>query len=692
MSSVDSIWADMQQAEAATSKAPRSKVGYVSEATTGVQKAPKATKKTKKKTDGNAKKRAESLADKPDSKSDVINAILHGKRPEAEEKALPPAPALVIWESHGGGAGGAVPTSEELVAKLGRPIQQSADPSVGVRRAALQAMTDLFLGPVGSQLPAATLADCFDELSKPLLKRFGDSAERCRILSVGLVLFFLERCKNLTRVMAYLWPAVMRRLAGAHAYDPETSIFVHDQAAHEAWKRGVAVKRQDFGQLTEGAHAVVEPSEECRLAVLRLVSVGLVDTLLARETTPLLHPYFHDLILFLQAHLRDPYPEVKVEACRVLTVLARSPALNQGMIYYALPLARAALPVLRHRHARVRAAAVQLVRAACAVPYKAKCRGAGTDAIVDLIGYTAEDTIPVTAFYGGHTTINYLAELTVDPVQSVRYETAAMLAEFITTLPDRYDHRTRIVAYVLNALNDKDPAVVAVAMEALAVAGAEFERENPDDVIERRQYGVDGDRRSNHSTGRPLPAPFVDRPRIGVRLYVKGCVRRFMKPLVAELTNWRSEARHASAVLFRTCIVFTEESLTQELHLLAPELCRAFKCFAAEGKSADDVAAVLRDCCELMGRFVAEIWRWRWDLCSVVSVEWSRLPTQRHHVCARWLVWNGATCPPRDTTFVPPAGSYALKATSLVLLVSPRQVHCARLVRGLSPSAAARGA
>jgi hypothetical protein len=84
--------------------------------------------------------------------------------------------------------------------------------------------------------------------------------------------------------------------------------------------------------------------------------------------------------------------------------------------------------------------------------------------------------------------VNYLAELTVDPVASVRLECAAMLAEFVTTLPDRYDHRTRIAAYLLNAVTDDDPIVSGVAMEALAVAGAEYERENEGDIIERRQY------------------------------------------------------------------------------------------------------------------------------------------------------------------------------------------------------------
>ena len=142
-----------------------------------------------------------------------------------------------------------------------------------------------------------------------------------------------------------------------------------------------------------------------RLALLQLVSQSLIEPILIRGSSPQLHPYFHDLILFLQAHLRDPYPLCKLEACRILALLCRHPALNQGMILYALAIARASLPVLRHRHAKVRCGGVQLLRAACCTPYKAKCRGAGTDAIVDLIGYTAEDSIPIAAFYGGHRTV-----------------------------------------------------------------------------------------------------------------------------------------------------------------------------------------------------------------------------------------------------------------------------------------------
>jgi hypothetical protein len=132
-------------------------------------------------------------------------------------------------------------------------------------------------------------------------------------------------------------------------------------------------------------------------------------------------------------------------------------------------------------------------------------------------------------------------------------------------------------------------------MEGLSIAGAEYERENEKDIIERRQYGVDGDRRANHDG--PLPPPFnSERPRLGTRLYVRGCARRFMKPLVAELTNWSARSRLASAKLLRTVVIYCEESLTEQLHTLLPDIAHAFKVFDAESdKTSGEVAAVLTE-------------------------------------------------------------------------------------------------
>jgi hypothetical protein len=54
--------------------------------------------------------------------------------------------------------------------------------------------------------------------------------------------------------------------------------------------------------------------------------------------------------------------------------------------------------------------------------------------------------------------------------------------------------------------------------------------------MDRRQYGIDGDARVDY--GKPLPAPFAGRPRLGTRLYVKGNARRILKPLLKELGTY----------------------------------------------------------------------------------------------------------------------------------------------------------
>lgn len=48
-----------------------------------------------------------------------------------------------------------------------------------------------------------------------------------------------------------------------------------------------------------------------------------------------------------------------------------------------------------------------------------------------------------------------------------------------------------------------------LAVEAIATCGEKFEAEHQEDVIERKQFGVDGDERCNHD--KPLPSPFTER-------------------------------------------------------------------------------------------------------------------------------------------------------------------------------------
>ena len=286
-------------------------------------------------------------------------------------------------------------------------------------------------------------------------------------------------------------------------------------------------------------------------------------------------------------------------AAELLALLAQQAELELGMKFFAVAVVRAALPVLRHRHARVRAAGVLCLHQCMIVKDRAKVKGAGTDAIMDLVGFREENVLPIAAFYKAEVQINYLAELITDGSAIVRERIAHMLYSLLTEIGDRYDHQQRLLPYLLDLLSDECDVVAAAAMRTLVKCGKQYEEEHHDDIIEKRQYGIDGDERINlHG---PLPPPFRERPRIGMRLYVRGNTKRFLNALVGELTNWISKTRLKSAQLLKVIVFLCEEHLTMEAHTLFPSYIKAL--VFARNDADTLLHTTLLDTYEMVGRF-----------------------------------------------------------------------------------------
>jgi hypothetical protein len=204
-----------------------------------------------------------------------------------------------------------------------------------------------------------------------------------------------------------------------------------------------------------------------------------------------------------------------------------------GMKFFSVALCRALLPVLRHRHAKVRLSTVNALTAVMMVPDRAKRKAAGSEAIMDFVGFREENNLPIAAFYGkGDVSINYCAELVTDTSLGVRERLVRFLTVMLNEIDDRYDHQQRLLPYLLDLLTDEAETVAQGALACLQACGKEYEAEHQNDIIERRQYGVDGDERNNLS--KPLPPPFKERPRIGIRMYVRGNTKRFLKALVRD--------------------------------------------------------------------------------------------------------------------------------------------------------------
>ena len=468
----------------------------------------------------------------------------------------------------------------------------------------------LSLAPQSEEVVRTQLQALLDGLSSSLFKRFSDTSEKCRSLALLTTTLLVSSAPDLTKHISYLLPAVMQRYPPAY-FDQDTDVFIHDMSDHENFRRGVAASRQDKADIVHGARSVtvVEKSEEVRLLLTSLIS-SLLTACLNFGSLATLNPYFTDLVLLLQSQLRDPYPLLKVKSSLTLVQLLRVPQWESGAMIFATATARAAIPNLRSRNAKIRMASLALFEAAIGVPNRGKVKGAGTAAIVDVVGFREENVLPIAAFYSADcgVSVNALAEIVQDGNPSVRARACAMLCFFLVCLPDRYDHHTRLLPYVMSFFNDDIQSTRDMAVQAVEHCGGQFEAEHPDDIIERRQYGVDGDKRTNHKA--LLPEPFTKRPRLGARIFVRGNTKRFFQALMGELTNWIAVTRDRSASLVVSLVVYCEEHLTMDFHDTLPQLVKALGLAKKEeeggeaGAEGKQMLEKMEYILELMGRFV----------------------------------------------------------------------------------------
>lgn len=444
------------------------------------------------------------------------------------------------------------------------------------------------------------LQTILDTCGSVLFCLIGDStSERCRCLSLDCIQSLLLAGIDIGRHVPYLIPALAARFPSC-SYDKDLEVFVQDSQSHELYKRGGAIDRQDRDGLLAPncSFHVIEPSEELRLELCRTFSC-LLRGLLVRDAVMILDAYFPEMIYSLQASLKDPFPNVKVEACRILVQLLRVSNWELGAKFFATGIARSVLPNCRHRNTKVVISAMDLLEASVCVPDRAKVKGAGTSAISDLVGFREENVLPIAAFYDPKysVSVNTLAELASHKNPRVRLRCCKMLSSLLVLLPDRYDHQQRLLPYVLSFINDNSVDVQEAALGCIENCGSQYECEHPGDVIERRQLGVDGEATIDYDIG--LPNPFTHRPSLGARLYVRSNTGRFFLAILGELSNWREQTRKRSAELLLTLIVYCEERLTKDFQHTLNSIAKVVEMERTSQREHDHLK-ILDTICEIL--------------------------------------------------------------------------------------------
>jgi len=465
--------------------------------------------------------------------------------------------------------------------------------SLEKRKKSLLRLKELFFPDGKPALSHKEMQKIFPELQKPLLKRLSDPSERCRELSISILIEFFLILDDFGPTLPYLFPAVIERCSDDFTIDFEEGIVVRDIEEHEAKRRGRAISLPDGGTIYK--HCVYESSEEIRLLLCQLMST-VTRSLTKMNLHSILGPYFHELVMFFHACAVDPCPELKIKGFEELKLMSECKPFEATMHHYCTALVRSIMPALRHRQSRVRIRCMSAIKSLVACPFRDKQKGGGTDAIADLMGFREDNVIPICAFYQGETRLNYLGFLITDENAGVRYACYECLAFWLTSLLDRWDHPPRLLPFFMAALSDENERAQFLALETLEELGKEYESENPDEVIERRQYGVDG-ADAHMYLSKPLPSPWTQgRPRLGTRLYVRKHCKRFLGTVLRELNDWRSTTKAHASGLLKTMLIYLEEHVTMELHELIDALVR----YVLD----ETIGGRICEIAELVGRYV----------------------------------------------------------------------------------------
>ena len=96
-----------------------------------------------------------------------------------------------------------------------------------------------------------------------------------------------------------------------------------------------------------------------------------------------------------------------------------------------------------------------------------------------------------------------------------------------------------------------------------------------------------------------LPDPLIHRPRLGSRILVRSYVRRYLKALYREITDWIQEHQERASKLLMFSICYVEEFMTQYLDHLLVAMYKSVL-----NKENKEVIKNIPYCFRLLGRYV----------------------------------------------------------------------------------------
>merc|ERR1712195_469722 len=269
--------------------------------------------------------------------------------------------------------------------------------------------------------------------------------------------------------------------------------------------------------------------------------------------------------------MKDPHPEVKLET------LALVPLITKTVPHYSIwkeehkIITAAVQPVLAHRHAKVRLAglealdalvqlggAAEYIQTVCGDQIKPKMWGdIYPETLPENRGKKIEDVQKESLKH------NFFAMMIQDGNNAVRRRFYQMLGNWLSVVEEQLDHEHQLAPYLLSGLSDNAAEVRQATMQMLDLVGQRYELDNELDFKETLEYGqvrYETARWNKFFSGK-LPEPFMGRPRLGSRIFVKSHAYRMLPACIRELQEllFTETVRLRSAVLIRNILVLLED-------------------------------------------------------------------------------------------------------------------------------------
>ncbi|KAL3689691.1 hypothetical protein R1sor_016000 [Riccia sorocarpa] len=474
-------------------------------------------------------------------------------------------------------------TDEELVKLINKDVNCLHDPTIDVRFEALHSLHRALLGDFFGECQYLQKRNsCFEEseeadieikntglfeslekftwcveevVVKPLLKILSDTSERCRYLSVSILIALLDSApRSVITLLPYIIPVLSSRfpIKSLPTEDPSTKVEIR----------------------------IVEKSED-----IRLLLVNFLHRLL-KVSTIMIHPFASDTATILTAAACDSSPEVLMETLAAMTFFGEICGVKLK------PVAKLLLSVVvrslsQNRH-RVRVAAVRTI-------HRLVLCG-GHESIYELTAFRDPNTVPIRAFYQPDPKTQYLALLAGDRSIQVREQLLRTVASWLQELDERKEHECRLVPYLLSGFTDESPIIQELAFQLMEQVGRQYEEENENEVKDTQIYLPEDIDDLATIAGKPLPTAFKCRPCLGARILARNCCAVMLHALSGDLDAWTTGTKSLAADFLHTLLLFVEEHITMHLQLVIVILMKASK--------DPQIATKVSICANVLGHFV----------------------------------------------------------------------------------------